>query len=102
MTPASLGSDQGGHSVGDTAQAPSGGPERRLPGGDGPAQRAGALQESRGVLQQGGQPGALLHRALHRQEAAAQLVNQTGAHHVAACEEKRVIERRVIYHHLQR
>lgn len=38
------------------------------------------------MLQQRGQPGVLVHRALHRQEAAAQLVDQADVHHVAAGE----------------
>lgn len=41
------------------------------------------------MLQKRGQPGVLVHWALHGQEAATQLVDQADAHHVAAKAEKR-------------
>lgn len=54
------------------------------PSSDDEAQLADAVQQSRGVLEEGGHLGTLVHGSLDGQEAAVQLVNQTHVHHVAA------------------
>lgn len=69
-------------------------PRDALPSGDREAQRAHPTQEAGRVLQERGQPGALVHRALHRQEAAAELVHQARAHHIAASAKKGVLSAR--------
>lgn len=49
------------------------------------------------MLQKRGQPGVLIHWALHGQETATQLVDQADAHHVAARVEKRYPLHRLPY-----
>lgn len=61
------------------------------PAGDSEAQLTHAVQQSRGLLEEGRHLGTLVHRALDRQEAAVQLVNQTHVDHVAERKDKEFI-----------
>lgn len=61
-----------------------------LPSGDSKAQCADSMQEFCSMLQKRGHLGVLVHWALHWEEAAMKLVDQTYVHHIAGCREKRM------------
>lgn len=54
------------------------------PPGYNKTQLAHAVQQGRSLLEESGHLGVLVYRALDRQEAPVQLVNQTHVHNVAA------------------
>lgn len=54
-----------------------------LPAVHGKTQLAHGMEESCSLLQKGRHFRTLIDRALHRQEAAIQLVNHTHIHHIA-------------------